>query len=58
MLYRVVWHDVDWCGMVSGVLVGHVVVFTYHFLRKSYLFGKGLNIQQTEPNFDWKIELM
>jgi len=46
-----------WLG-IRGVLVGHVFVFGYHFMRKSWLFGKGRNIQQSEPNFDWKTELI
>nr|AYI99269.1 alternative squalene epoxidase [Bigelowiella natans]AYI99270.1 alternative squalene epoxidase [synthetic construct] len=51
----------DWWGLwlgIRGVLYGHVVVFTYHFIRKSYLHGTGSNIQQSEPNFSWSQELI
>uniref|UniRef100_A0A7S4E1C8 Fatty acid hydroxylase domain-containing protein n=1 Tax=Lotharella globosa TaxID=91324 RepID=A0A7S4E1C8_9EUKA len=51
----------DWWGLwlgIRGVLVGHVVVFTYHFVRKSYLHGQEKNIQRSEPDFDWSTELI
>mmetsp|Transcript_15195 Transcript_15195/g.23001 ORF Transcript_15195/g.23001 Transcript_15195/m.23001 type:complete len:314 (+) Transcript_15195:31-972(+) len=51
----------DWWGLwlgIRGVLIGHIVVFTYHYFRKSYLFGKGKCIQQREPDFSWSKELI
>ncbi|GAB5368781.1 hypothetical protein AAMO2058_001349300 [Amorphochlora amoebiformis] len=51
----------DWWGLwlgIRGVLVGHVFVFSYHYVRKLYLFGKEKNIQKLEPDFNWAEELI
>lgn len=53
----------DWWGLwlgIRGVLWGHLVVFSYHYIRKRffYPYGSGSTIQQSEPEFDWKTELV
>mmetsp|Transcript_25017 Transcript_25017/g.60189 ORF Transcript_25017/g.60189 Transcript_25017/m.60189 type:complete len:324 (-) Transcript_25017:285-1256(-) len=53
----------DWWGLwlgIRGVLWGHLVVFSYHYVRKRffYPYGSGGTIQQREPNFDWQTELL